>query len=276
VDRRNDSSEGRKRYILRPLWKGIGLSLLSLFFFSRLCAEEGADQLLERAEGAYVAGDFKNALRFYDEFLNQYASHEKMIDALYWRARTLLIMDQFQEARQTFHQVVEKTENLSLKEEAQLGYADSLYYVGELEAALFEYEAILNTQGSAHIAYLLFQIGSIWKSRGDFEKTDTFFKKLIQDYPDSYEAHQVLKANSLHAEGLYYIQVGVFHVHANIERLIPKIESLQYPYRVEEIKTAAGKAYKVKVGGFREGAEARKAVGEIEKMAQVRGRVVKE
>lgn len=243
---------------------------------SQLWAEDLADQLLEKAERAYVAEDFKSALDFYDEFLSQHTSHEKVPDAHYWRARTLLTMDRFQEAQQAFYQAMEESRDLSLKEESRLGYADSLYYVGELEAALSEYEAILDQQGARHTPYLLYQIGSIWKGRGNLEKADVFFKELIQNYPDSYEAHQVLKASSLRSEGLYYIQVGVFHVHSNIERLIPKIESLQYPCQVEEIRTASGKAYKVRVGGFHQDAEARKAVAEIEKVAQVRGRVVKE
>jgi hypothetical protein len=45
---------------------------------------------------------------------------------------------------------------------------------------------------------------------------------------------------------------------------------------VEEIRTASGKAYRVKVQGFRQDEEARKAIAEIEKLTHLRGRVVRE
>lgn len=250
---------------------------MGLFFIlDPLWSQESADQLLEKAESAYVSGDFNRALVFYDTFLSRYASHDKADDVLYWRARILLIMDRFQEAQQTFHQAMDQARSSSVKEESQLGYADSLYYVGELEAALSEYGSLLNGRDSIHAPYLLYQIGTIWKGRGDLEKADSFFEELVQNYPDSYEAHQVVETSSLRSGGLYSIQVGVFHVYANIEKLIPKIESLQYRCQVEEIRTASGKAYRVKVQGFRQDEEARKAIAEIEKLTHLRGRVVRE
>jgi tetratricopeptide (TPR) repeat protein len=254
------------------------VGLLSSFFFiaGHFLIAEPAEKTLEEAEGAYVSGNFTSALKLYDEFLSRHASHAKVAEVFYWKGRTLLAMDRFQEAQDAFRSAVKEAPDLSFKEEAQLGYADSLYYVGELEGALSEYEELLNNRSSVHRPYLLSQIGFIWKDRGNAEKSDTFLKELIQHYPDSYETQQALKVKPFHSRGVYFIQVGVFHIHSNVEKLIPKIESLAYPCQVEEIKTASGRAYKVKVGGFSESTQARKAVIEIEKVAQVRGRVVKE
>jgi len=185
-------------------------------------------------------------------------------------------MDHFNEARKSFQKAQELTGDVSLKEDALLGYADCLYYVGEMESALQEYEKLYQNKNTSHASYLLYQLGTIWKSRGNEMKARTFFHTLAKEYPDSYEAAEVLRLDAFKSKGLFYIQVGVFQVKKNVDRLIVKLTEVGYPHRIDDVNQPNGRAYRLRVGPFNREDDARKALFEIQRIADVKGNVVKE
>lgn len=239
------------------------------------CSQHPQD-MLDRAEAAYVAGDFNQALTLYDRYLEIHPTHPACADAAYWRARTLLAMDQFVPAQRGFQEARDRAGSLDLKEQAQLGYADSLYYVGEMEHALGEYEKLVDSVSPTRAPYVHFQIGLIWRSRGNESKAHAFFDNLIREYPESYEAAQASKLGAAPKHPLYYVQVGVFQVKANLNRIAVKIKDLGYPYRVDEMPGSPRHAYKLKVGGFGNVKDARKALFAIQQVSDVKGCVVRE
>lgn len=253
-------------FALLVLWSGKGFG------------EETSSRILEKAEAAYVAQDFEGAIRFYDDFLSRFSSDSKVSEAYYWKARAMLALNRFNEARDSFVKARDLSNNLSLKGEAQLGYADSLYYVGENEGALYEYEKLYQKPGSAsHVSYLLYQMGMIWKARGNENKAKSFFQNIIYKYPESYEASLVKNMGTIAPEkDFYYVQIGVFQFMKNVEKLIPKIQDLGYPYQIDEIEKASKKTYRLKVGGFSKEEDARKALFAIQRVTQVKGHIIKE
>lgn len=260
----------------------LSLVLMSTYSF----AGEPAQKILEAAEQAYVGQDFSKALESYDKFLKTYPHYPDVPLALYWKGRALLAMDRFVEAQEAFLKAGQQTQDLFLQEKARLGYADSLFYVGELEGAFLEYEKLLEVTLPADESYLLCQMGSIWKSRGNREKAWSFFQNIQKNYPESYEASLVKnevppmgQESQLKTDqkiGSYFIQVGVFKEKVHIERLLQKLKDLGYPYEVEGIEGVPQKSYKIKVGPFKSKMEGRKNLFELQQKSSIKGHLIQE
>ncbi|MBI1884600.1 MAG: tetratricopeptide repeat protein [Chlamydiae bacterium] len=251
--------------------------LIFFLFLPSLFSQTASDQALEKAEAAYLSGDFLEAVRLYNVFLEQFPSASSGWEVSYWKGCALMTLEKYNEARVVFEAVKEKSSDLALQEEAALGIADSLCYVGEKESALSQYEDLWASGHSANGSYLLYQIGMIWKEKGDTEKARRYFQQILSRFPESYEALKVKGERlSLSKTRGYFIQMGIFHVKVNAERLVTKIKNLRYPYQLEEIHFQGAKAYRLKVGAFSKRVEARKALFQIEQVTHVKGHVVEE
>ncbi len=234
-------------------------------------AQELIDQTLEIAEKAYLLQDFSKALQYYDKRLKNNLTEDKRAWILYWKGRSFLALEKFSEAQASFAQVEKHTQDIVLRNEARLGIADSLFYVGELEAAFTEYEKLLDQGACASKPTILYQLATLWKTRGNQEKSRFFFQKIAKDFPDSYEADLVRKSPSS-----YFIQVGVFREPKNIQRLLQKLKNLRYPYQIDEVKKSSQKSSRIKVGPFEKEMQARKALFELDTKSNIKGHLTKE
>lgn len=250
---------------------------LILNFFSGVLLN-AAEQfsVLEEADRAYLSGDFSGALARYDDYLTRYPGADTAWETHYWKGRTLLALSRFVEAEKEFLLARDCVKDLVLRDEAWVGYADALYYVGEWEGALTQYSDLLDSSRAVERPYLLYQIGRIWKARGNTTKSDSFFQTLLKEAPHSYEASLLVSSGERAPEGLFYIQVGLFQVRKNLDRLLIRLKDLGYPCRVDEIVHRSKKVFRLRVGGFRNEKEARKVQFELERSAAMKGHVVRE
>ena len=236
----------------------------------------GQISALEEADQAYVSGDFQGALSRYDQYLSSVTDGEVFWEAHYWKGRALLALDQIGLAEKEFLFARRHSSDLVLRDEAQMGYADCLFYVGEPESALSQYIELLDSGIVLERSYLLFQIGMIWKARGNGLKADSYFQTILREMPHSYEAGTLIHLGQGRAGGLYYIQIGLFQVKKNLDRLLVKLRDLGYSCQVDEIFHQSKKVFRLRVGGFQQESEARKVQFEIERAAAIKGHVVKE
>lgn len=199
-------------------------------------------------ETAIIEKDFKTAKNLAEEFVSQNPSSLDAAKAKYYLGLSELGLVQYESARTAFNQVLELNPSASLYDKAWLGIIDSFGMEEKFEDDLVQAERFLKERPhSEFLSVIYLKIGRANLKLSRWSKAEDYLKKLIHEFPKSFEAHT---ARQLLSEKRFFaIQVGSF---LDRERAIALVEELnnkgEYGYLVETQDHEGRAFYRVRVG----------------------------
>ena len=188
---------------LAQAYFGKGLALWALERFSESAgvldkalkglhhSAERADALFKAGDAYYRAGQYERAAARYHSFIEQFAAHENIPNALYQLGLTQAEEGQHDAALETFLAVEADYADSPFAEQAALRAADVLRAVDQWEEALAKYTTI----GAAYtnvsvVAHSLHQRGLLLYRLGRFAAAQQVFESVVADYATSADAPQ--------------------------------------------------------------------------------------
>ncbi len=177
-----------------------GTSLLALYWnYIQLGDLEGANRIFQRlqklnhfedektfiqwldAEMFYHRGEISESLPYYFNILNT-RFREK---ALFRRGKAYFFESKFRESIINLDILLLEFPNSQYFEEALFIKGESLVKSGNLDEALEAYNLLLrqNRNNTWHL-FALTQIGSIYSFRNDYNKAETAYKKVMENFPN--------------------------------------------------------------------------------------------
>jgi len=229
----------------------IALCAVLLIFISKSYALD-----LDKLNSSFLSGDYKGAIAEGERILAAKQSSSDL-DQLYYILGLSYMRDgNLLRASDIFEIIINEYKKSPLKEEAELGLADTYFLRQDFEKAQAHYKEIIDsnpgTKLKAEIYYRLSQVGF---KKGDAKEGKEYLDKLKQEFP----ANQVLTVNkdlySLAEAGssdIYYTaQVGSFSNITNAKNLLQRLIEQGYAAYIEEAVSQGKTSYRIRVGKTR-------------------------
>jgi tetratricopeptide (TPR) repeat protein len=243
-----------------------GISLLTLYWnYVQLSEQEGANRIFQRlqkldhfedektfsqwlnAEMLYTQGEVLEAFPYYFNILNT-PFREK---ALFQIGKGYFLENKYRESITNLDILLLEFPNSKYLEEGLFIKAECLVKSGDLDQALDTYNLVVR-QNKKNVWYLfaLTQTGSVYSFRGEHDKAENAFKKVLEDFPNHplfYHAalqlgnlnfgkksiveavHYysiVLKGNILELFGQAYFSLGeIFYQEGKFEKALQNFET---------------------------------------------------
>ncbi len=222
------------------------LGWLLILFFSYGMNSIGVADI----EMALLEKNYAKAKQLASQFIENHPQAPEVNWIRYYLGLSQLYLEQFQEARINFQDVLKNKPDTKLYEKAFLGLIDAHYMDGDYENALKKTELLLKlSRNSEFVSLIYLKLARSHLKLAGWSKAKYYLDKIIQDFPESLEAHA---AQQLLQEKQYFaVQVGSF---INSERAFGLAEELQekgeYAYLVETTDHQGRKFYRVRIGQF--------------------------
>ena len=176
----------------RTLFLGaIGIIAVLLIGFvimnSKKQKEIKAEAQLGRAQIAYQAGDYTNAIRFFEPVLRLYKGTRSATQATYFLANCHFFLEDYDKALEYYENYATKSHRLpSLAAAAIAGAAACYEQKGEYAEAGRRYEKAASEYQDLYLSpsYLL-SAGRCYKESGDTENARRVCQKIVDLYPES-------------------------------------------------------------------------------------------
>lgn len=214
--------------------------------------------LWQKADKAFMSGDYSQALEIYEKILTQYPGTGYYQQIVYYQGLSYLKQDDWERGRDCFIQLLKLGRKAKVDlDQAQLSLADSFFLQGDIEQAFLEYRKVtVDYPKTQYLATVYYQLGQCCRKQGRWEQTKYYFQKIRQDYPLSFEAKNLDQL--LLNEALFFeIQVGSFKNKKNANQLCNKLLSSGYQTYVSPIRSGGRTFYRVRVGKFDSRTEAK-------------------
>lgn len=227
-----------------PLRSGNAFLLACFCFFCGFSS-------LSDIETAIIEKDFKDAKVLAESFIEKDPASLEINQVKYYLGISELGLSHYPEARRVFREVMEFSVTDNLYEKAWLGIIDALGMEQNFEEDRKQAEQFLRKRpDSEFLSIIYLKLGRANLKLAQWSKAQRYLKKVINDFPNSYEAHT---ARQLLAEKRYFaIQVGAF---LNQDRAIALVEELrnqgEYAYILETQDHQSRVFYRVRVGQLR-------------------------
>jgi tetratricopeptide (TPR) repeat protein len=218
-----------------------------LFLFFLLPSMSWAD--FSDIETAILNQDYASVEQLAQEFLTQEKQpKEEAFRARYYLGLSYIRLGRFEEAQNLFKNLVlQKTDN-KWRDQAYLGYFDSLYMDGRYEEALKMVKKLFSESPHSEflsLAYLKAARANLKLTR--WNDAADYLKKIVHRFPQSLEAYT---AKQLLEEKQYFaVQVGAFLEQSRAQKLVEELNKKnEYAYVVETTDKDNRKFFRVRVG----------------------------
>ncbi len=204
-------------------------------------------------EAAYLRGEYAlvvaNGQRWLQETATPAAAHRDQVEYLVGMAQ--LQLQQPEEARQTWEQLLDQYPDSRWRPDAETGVADALWMGEDTARATALYRAVLDRWGPDHpIALRLqYQLGQAARQAGQWAAARQAFEALVAKAPLSFEAG-LARAILQEAEFAFSVQVGAFGVRDNAVRLERQLSQRGYSAAVDRTLADGRVLHRVRVGRF--------------------------
>lgn len=221
--------------------------------------------LLERGEISLLSGRYEDAERDFSLLRGEFVEAKFRNKAISLSAVNALSSGHYKKAEGLF--VLLESLDEDKRYNAKLGLADTHYLSGRFDEALTIYKKIdLSSAEDSEIARVMLNRAICIKKLGDAEEAGRLFEKIISLYPGSLAARSAASENiekikefkSPEAEGLFYLQAGVYKTDAGARDYARELASQGLDVLVIE-----GDVYRVVVGPYYDDIEAQIALKNI-------------
>lgn len=207
-------------------------------------------------EIAIMNKDFKTAKSLAQRFVEESPSSPQISQVRYYLGISHLGLLDYSQARDEFKRVMDSCEPDNLYDKAWLGIIDSLGMEQNFEEDLKQAEQfLLKRPNSEFLSVIYLKIARANFKLSRWEKAQKYLKKIIKDFPKSFEAHT---ARQLLEEKRYFaIQVGSFLDKGRALVLAEELRNKgEYAYLLETQDKEGRTFYRVRVGQLKSLTEA--------------------
>lgn len=158
----------------------------------------------ERGELLLAGGYLAAAEDEYNHVLTDYQKSGAYVHALYRLGVITLLMERYEEARVHFDLCLERNPDEDLRIHAVAGKLEYYVSVGDWQGVLDNARTVLEMKDNYNelTPRVLEVIAQAWRELGDDEKASEYLRRLLNDFPDSYQAHSLRTENTRYAESL--------------------------------------------------------------------------
>ena len=170
----------------------------------------------------FLLNDYEAALLDYQKLLARFPTSAYADKAQYQLGKTLFTLNRISKAKAAFQFLIREYQGSTEIPKAILGLADCLHQENKHKEALKEmlaFDQLYPKSDLKGIAYL--NIAESYRMLGDDNLADTYYQKVITQYPNSFEA-EVAQRRILAAKNkttYFSVQLGAFSVKENAVRL---------------------------------------------------------
>ncbi len=137
------------------------------------------------ARTSFLQNNFSNAANEFSKFLAQYSNHELQADALYWLAEAEYRTGNYKSAIKAYQQLVDKGYSAYL-EKAYYGIGWSYYKQNQFSQAIEAFEKVLTTNPrSTYSLDVRLRIADAYYAQKEYRKAATSYRSAIRLFPDS-------------------------------------------------------------------------------------------
>jgi len=152
-----------------------------------------AEALFKRAEIVFSAGSMAEATGLYERLVTEYPVSDRYYDAVYRLGIVNLVSGEPQKALEKFRTCIENNPDSPGRALAATGKMECHVALGEWEEVLASAREVLDEsdEGSAVTPRILEVMALAWRELGNEKNATWYTGRLLKNYPDSYQAHQV-------------------------------------------------------------------------------------
>jgi tetratricopeptide (TPR) repeat protein len=226
---------------------------------------------LERGEIFLLSGRHEDAEKDFSHLRGEFVEARFRNKALSLSAINALSSGDYESAEALFSLMESIDEDEGLR--ARSGLADTYYLSGRYEEALALYEEIESAiADDSKRAKVMLNRAICLKKLGDLDKAARLFDEIVRSYPGSLAAESAAKENagnareftSPEAEGLFYLQAGVYKTAAGARGYAEALASLELAPLI-----IGGDVYRVVFGPYMDDIEAQIAEKNIKEEYRV-------
>ncbi len=209
-------------------------------------------------------------------------------EVLYWRAQARMTLKGLSRAQDDFEAFLKEFPDHPLADSAQLSVADCDALLKNYDAALKGYQTLYDAPDSSVTPQALWQAASLLVSQGHNDKARILYQRLIDSYPESFEAPRAIdRLTALPASQLkpsvvtalpqkpnFTVQVGAFSRRVSAELLYKNLKKRRYAVRMDRRVLGDDLFHVVQVGRYKHKAQAEKILNQLARRDKLRGRVV--
>lgn len=244
--------------------------------------------LLGLCQYNFSKGFYLGTVEIADKFEKKFKGNPYHAQVIWFCASALLAMGETQKACEKYIQL-SSFSDYDMSASAEIGKADCLFADGKFSSAINQYKKTIERfEDSDVLPLTLIQISSCYAQMNEKDKSLLYYSLYREKYPhgmmveekpkDTVSVGQPEKDKSHKAEDIinveYTIQLGVFGVKENANRLSAEFKAKGYVLRIVEKTIDQKRYYVVQLGRFRSHEEARKIREKLEKETGESYRVV--
>lgn len=158
----------------------------------------------ERGELLLAGGYLAAAEDEYNHVLTDYRENGAYVHALYRLGVITLLTERYDEARVYFDLCLEQNPGEDLRMNAAAGKMEYCAAIGDWQGILNNARTVLEMKDRDNelTPRVLEAIAQAWRELGDENKAAEYLRRMLNDFPDSYQAHALRTENTRYAESL--------------------------------------------------------------------------
>ena len=183
----------------------------------------------------YAKGYYVSAGMMFRDLLATYPHSEYADDAMYWSGSCHLVAEHPDSALAAWRLLVTDHPESEWRVWAELGIGDALSARKKIREAIDQYRRILESSSGPDLTgAVLYRLVQCHESLGDSAAARTYFDRIVEEYPDSYEGLMLAGRRNqtpphpVQKQQFYTVQVGAFAHKENAIRLHDRLAAQGY------------------------------------------------
>ena len=234
---------------MRMTHKNRSKAVHGFLFLLGLWASYGFTEIsLSDVETALLEKDYPKAQESAREFIKTYPLNPRTEEAFYYLGLSQLYLENFEDARQTFSQVLHYTSDQNLNDKASMGVIDSYLLQGDYKTALNKAQQLEKLSPESELMSLIYlKIARANLKLANWQKARAYLAKIAKEFPRSLESR--LAKQLLEEKQYFAVQLGAFIDRNRAEQLMMELKDKgEYVYIVETTDHRGNQFYRVRIG----------------------------
>ncbi len=207
-----------------------------------------SDPSFEKGQDEYLKGKYRNAERFFREYLVKIQDPLRTVSAEYWLGMSLMKQEKYAQALELFSEINKRHASSRLWNLIQKAKADTYFCMKNYSEAVSRYERLeRKTADNVNRAEIVYKKGICQIRTRDFYLGKRTLARVLSDYPKTFFAKRAAETLE-ECEGYFFVQVGAFTKRDSAEEVMRKASDKGYTAYVRVMSVGDCKMYSVRVG----------------------------